>query len=79
MIIEENYFIYNKKAKSNVNLHSQPKGIQWVLDERELWWDEMVLECILCKKKEADPNIIDCCARQLMANQPDFLEQHGQI
>ena len=36
MIIEEDYFVYDKKAKSNVNLHGQPKGIQWVLDERGL-------------------------------------------
>lgn len=39
----------------------------------------MVLECISCKKKEADPSVIDCCACRLMANQPDFLEQRGQI
>src|SRR4051794_26590279 len=39
----------------------------------------MVLECTLCKKKDTDPNIVDCCARRLMANQLDFLEQHGEI
>ncbi|CAG8750096.1 15477_t:CDS:2, partial [Cetraspora pellucida] len=44
-----------------------------------LWKDGMVLECISCKKKEADPNVIDCCARQLISNQTDFLEQCDQI
>src|SRR4051794_20153687 len=39
----------------------------------------MVLECTLCKKKDTDPNIVDYCAHQLMANQPDFLEQRGKI
>ncbi|CAG8639691.1 10105_t:CDS:2, partial [Gigaspora margarita] len=28
---------------------------------------------------EADPNVIDCCTCRLIANQPDFLEQHDQI
>jgi len=79
MVIEEDYFVYNKKTKSNVNLRGQPKGIQWVLSERGLWQEGMALECALCKRKEADPNVIDCCARRLMANQPDFLAQRGQI
>ncbi|CAG8852681.1 37079_t:CDS:2, partial [Gigaspora margarita] len=60
-------------------MHETPKGIQRVLSERGLWWDDMLLECTSCKKKEADPNVIDCCARRLIANQPDFLEQRGQI
>lgn len=79
MVIEEDYFVYNKKTKSNVNLRGQPKGIQWVLSERGLWQEGMALECALCKRKEADPNVIDCCACRLMANQPDFLAQRGQI
>ncbi|CAG8799636.1 19386_t:CDS:2 [Cetraspora pellucida] len=67
------------KTMWNGSRQSMPKGIQWVLNERGLWRDGMMLECISCKKKEADPNIIDCCVHRLMANQPDFLEQCGQI
>ncbi|CAG8811727.1 24145_t:CDS:2, partial [Cetraspora pellucida] len=79
MIIENDHFIYDKKKKTYVNLHGQPKGIQWVLNERGLCQDGMMLECISCKKKEADSNIIDCCMHRLMANQPDFFEQCSQI
>ncbi|CAG8460955.1 13903_t:CDS:2, partial [Cetraspora pellucida] len=28
---------------------------------------------------QADPDNINCCARRLMAHQPDFLAEHGQI
>ena len=79
MVIEQDYFVYNKKTRSNVNLRGQPKGIQWILSERGLWQDEMALDCVLCKRKETDPNIVNCCARRLMANQPDFLAQRGRV
>ncbi|CAG8579209.1 10036_t:CDS:2, partial [Scutellospora calospora] len=42
----------------------------------EMEWHSSVFHA---KKKEVDPNVIDCCARRLMSNQPDFLEQHGRI
>lgn len=79
MIIENDYIVYDKKTKKNINLRSQPKGIQWILTERGLWYDGMVLDCNACKNKESDPNIIDCCARRLIANQPDFLAECGRI
>ncbi|CAG8703940.1 36791_t:CDS:2 [Gigaspora margarita] len=50
MIIEDNYFIYDKKK---IYLCGQPK--------------------------EADPDNINCCAHRLIANQADFLAEHGQI
>ena len=78
MVIEEDYIIYDNKTKSNINLRGQPKGLKWVLDERGLWQEGMVLECASCKK-EPNPNITNCCARRLMANQPDFLAQCGQV
>ncbi|CAG8841535.1 383_t:CDS:2, partial [Gigaspora margarita] len=65
----EYYFVYVKKTNSCINLHGKPKGIKWVLTERE---------CISCKES-SDSDIIDCCACRLMANQPDFLSQRGQI
>ncbi|CAG8737726.1 4333_t:CDS:2 [Cetraspora pellucida] len=53
MIIENDHLIYDKKKKTYVNLHGQPK--------------------------EPIPDVIDCCAHRLISNQPDFLEQRGQI
>ncbi|CAG8648645.1 16006_t:CDS:2, partial [Cetraspora pellucida] len=78
MVIEEDYIIYDNKTKSNINLRGQPKGLKWVLDKRGLWQEGMILECASCKK-EPNPNITNCCACRLMANQPDFLAQCGQV
>ncbi|CAG8737793.1 3444_t:CDS:1, partial [Gigaspora rosea] len=78
MIIEEDHFVYDKKTKKFINLRGEPKGIKWVLSDRELWREGMPLECTSCKQKSSS-NIVDCCARRLMANQPDFLAQRGQI
>ncbi|CAG8814155.1 25305_t:CDS:2 [Gigaspora margarita] len=36
MIIENDHIVYNKKKKTYVNFCRQPKGIQWVLDEKSL-------------------------------------------
>ncbi|CAG8631308.1 1430_t:CDS:2, partial [Cetraspora pellucida] len=57
MIIENDHLIYDKKKKTYVNLRGQPKGIQWVLSERELLKDGMVLECASCKKKDPIPDV----------------------
>ncbi|CAG8809938.1 20195_t:CDS:2, partial [Gigaspora margarita] len=74
MVIEENHFVHIKKTNSYINLHGKPKGIK--LTDRGLWQEGMSLECISCKEG-SDSNIIDCCARRLMANQPDFVSQRG--
>lgn len=49
-----------------------PKEIYRVLLERNLWEPNLRLDC-----PQGCPgnNIINCCARTLMANQPDFLAQ----
>lgn len=54
------------------NNQLQPKGAQRVLSERNLWRHGMVMDC-----KEGCPGngVVDCCARTLLANQPDFLAQ----
>ncbi|CAG8820554.1 20199_t:CDS:1, partial [Gigaspora margarita] len=70
--------IYNNKTKSDINLHGQPKGLKWVLGEKGLWQEGMVLEYALCKK-EANPSITNCCAYHLMANQSNFLAQYSQV
>ena len=79
MIIEEDYFVYNKKTKNNINIYSQSKEIQWILQEWNLWHNKLVLDCTACKNKELNPTIIDCCAGRLIANQPDFLAQKGKV
>jgi hypothetical protein len=58
-------------------LRGKPKGIQVVLEERGLWKDGMRLEC--AKKGCANKAKVDCCARKLLSEQPDFKEQKGWI
>jgi hypothetical protein len=65
-----------------------PKGIKQVLMERGIWREGLKLEC---KEKWKDAEgkehtrrscgkgVRDCCARRLMANQQDFLEQKGML
>ncbi|CAG8856041.1 17457_t:CDS:2, partial [Gigaspora margarita] len=65
--------VWNGKRQSMII-----KEDYFVLTERGLWREGMVLECISCKEG-SDSDIIDCCACRLMANQPDFLSQCGQI
>ncbi|CAJ0909683.1 10713_t:CDS:2, partial [Entrophospora sp. SA101] len=69
----------DKKPNKSINLLGEPKGIEWVLKERGLWQENMVLDCQACSKKEPNPDNIGCCARRLIANQPDFLAQKGLI
>jgi len=37
-----------------VNKNSEPKGMKWVLIERELWKDRLNADCQLCKDKIDD-------------------------
>ena len=79
MVIEHDFFVLDKKSNKSINLLGEPKGIEWVLKERGLWQENMVLDCQACSKKEPNPDNIGCCARRLIANQPDFLAQKGLI
>ena len=55
----------------------QPKGIKQVLDERGLWRQGLRLDCKKTRICSIDSN--DCCARQLLSQQPDFLEQKSSV
>jgi len=50
-----------------------PKGIRAILAERGLWPTNGIR--LDCNGQCSD----NCCARRIMANQPDFLEQKSQI
>jgi len=55
-------------------LYGEPKGLKIVLEEHGLWQPGLRLECKdqknnLCKNGKA------CCARNVMASQPDFKAQ----
>jgi len=52
------------------------KGIKQVLNERGLWKAGLRLEC---KKPKCSIDATDCCARRLLSQQPDFLEQKSSV
>ena len=52
-------------------LRGKAKGIKLVLEERGLWRAGLTLDC----RVKCSPTKLDCCARKIMANQPDFLHQ----
>ena len=54
-------------------LRGKAKGIKVVLEERALWPDgKFNLDCSQYKVQCSSTS---CCARRLLASQPDFLEQ----
>ena len=69
MVFSEDY--------SDPTLQGKPKGIKRILQERGLWKEGLNLECLMCKKKESLR--VDCCARKIMASQPDFVAQKSAI
>jgi hypothetical protein len=56
-------------------LYGEPKGLKIVLEERGLWQPGLRLEC---KDKKNNPGKDGkaCCARNVMASQPNFKAQH---
>ena len=61
---------------------NQPKGLQQILVERNLWrehnsFGKFLLKCASCPKSGIDHK--QCCARAVIANQPDFLQQKGRL
>lgn len=61
----------------------QPKGLQVILEERRLWPKEgLYLDSSMRKKvsKESRKHTGNgCCARWLLSQQPQFLEQKGRV
>ncbi len=53
----------------------QPKGMQHVLQERGLWRSGLLMKC----KEQCASDSTDCCARRILENQPDFLEQKSLV
>ena len=62
-----------------VNENGEPKGMKQVLIERGLWKNELNADCQLYKDKIVDENRVDCCARQIISLQPDFLAQKSAL
>ncbi|CAG8670194.1 12814_t:CDS:2, partial [Gigaspora margarita] len=59
-------------------LRGQPKEIKVILEERGLWRDGLLANCERCKKKEKGyTKAVDCYARRILANQPDFVNKRG--
>ena len=67
----------------NPNLANAPKGLKQVLVERGLWrehtnFGRFLLKCLdSCPTSGMDHK--QCCARTVLANQPDFLSQKGKL
>src|SRR6185369_16802478 len=68
----------NERQSMNFS-DGKPKGIKQVLIERGLWKKNMVGECKLCQDRNNDPSRVDCCGRQIISLQPDFLAQKSAL
>ena len=53
------------------NAAGHQKGIKTILQERDLWYDGMKLECQTCAAG-SPPEDPSCCARRVLGDCPDF-------
>lgn len=58
-----------------ISADGRKKGIRTILSERGLWRNELKLECDACKSHTTLETVLDCCARRLLSQQPDFKAQ----
>lgn len=59
--------------KDHPDFPDMPKGIKHVLVERNLWQDNLRMQC----KDNCSSN--QCCAKQILNNQPDFKAQKSLV
>lgn len=68
---------------ANWEWRKTPRGIKDILTKRGLWTDNLKLQCTkpagVKTSEHACKGKTDCCARTMLANQPDFLEQECEI
>ncbi|CAG8725905.1 3842_t:CDS:2 [Cetraspora pellucida] len=69
------------KDYEDLTMWGKPKRIKIILQERGLWRKRLHLECKFCKNKESrnDSLWVDCCARKVIASQPDFVVQKSAV
>ena len=71
------YFGPNKTFQSMVfspnhpTFPNQPKGMRQVLIERNLWYEELVGYCQLCRLKIEDIIRTDCCMNKILSLEED--------
>ena len=75
-LMREGWFMQNdvKVPQSMTNDAGENKGIKAVLIERGLWADHLRLDCDHCPEESNS-----CCARKIIAFQPDFQEQRSLL
>ena len=79
------YFGPNKTFQSMVfssnhpTFPNQPKGMRQVLIERNLWHEELVGHCQLCRLKIDDITRTDCCMYRILSLEEDFKAQKSQL
>lgn len=80
-VMKNGYNYYLQRPQSMVTADNTPKGINKVLEERNLWpQGRFLLDCKpSCTKNPPIDTGIQCCARKTLFAQRDFREQKGKL